>query len=360
MTIHTVQMGPLCIGPGERVPVIAEAGVNHNGDMDTAHRLIEIAAEKQADAVKFQAFVTEEVITPKTPKAQYQVQTTGTDDGQFDMAKALELSPMQQAELKQHCERLGLTYLCTPYDAPSVDVLDEMDVVAYKVASTDVTNLPLLARMASKGRPVILSTGWSSLGEIEAAIMTLRDGGVDEKIVLLQCTSEYPAPVEDANLRAIQTLQQAFACPVGFSDHTEGVGASPWAVAAGASVIEKHFTLDRTMLGPDHQASLDPDQLSELITAVRGVEVALGDGVKRIMPSEAPNKERMQKSLVTRRRIEAGELVAAGDVTAKRPGTGLPPSWFDRVVGLRAARNLEADEVLQLDSILWDHGRDAD
>ena len=341
------------IGGHEPVFIVAEAGVNHNGSMDTAHRLIDTAAESQVDAVKFQAFVTEEVISPATPKADYQVQTTGKDDGQFEMAKALELSAAQQAELKEHCERSGLLYLCTPYDMPSVDALDAMDVAAFKIASTDVTNTPLLGHIADKGRPVILSTGWSTLGEIEAAVTVLRDGGLDGKIAILQCTSEYPAPVEDANLRAIKTLEVAFGCPVGFSDHTEGIGAAPWAIAAGACLLEKHFTLDRNMEGPDHRASLEPEELSQLVTLVRQVEAALGTGVKRIMPSEAPNKPRMQKSLVTRRAIPVGTRIEADDLTCKRPGTGLPPSWLDRVVGQPAARDLEANEVLLMSSIAW-------
>jgi N-acetylneuraminate synthase len=353
MKLPVVEIGQMRVGGGEPVLVIAEAGVNHNGSMQTAHELIDVAARAVADAVKFQAFVTEEVITPTTPKAGYQVQTTGVDDGQFKMVKALELSADQQAELQEHCQDAGMLYVCTPYDMPSVDILDTMDVAAYKIASTDVTNTPLLAHIAGKNRPVILSTGHSTLAEIELAMDVLRDGGLSGKIVILQCTSEYPAPVEDANLRAMNTLELAFGCPVGFSDHTKDIGAAPWAVAAGAHLLEKHFTLDRGMEGPDHRASLEPDELAQLVQVVRQVEVSLGSGIKHVMPSEAPNKNRMQKSLVTRRGIVAGARITAADLTCKRPGTGLPPSWMERIIGLTAATDLEENTVLQLHSVSW-------
>lgn len=341
------------IGPGYPAFIVAEAGVNHNGDMHLAHRLIDSAAEAGADAVKFQSFVTEELITPEAAKADYQLETTGEPGSQYKMLKALELSADQQAELKAHCEQAGILYLCTPYENTSIDMLDRMGVAAFKIASTDTTNIPFLRYVASKGRPVILSTGMSTLGEVEEAVDTLRAGGLDGKIVILHCTSEYPAPISETNLRAILTMRQAFGCPVGFSDHSPGVGASPWAVALGACMIEKHFTLDRDMVGPDHRASLEPDELSALVRTVRDVEAALGDGIKRPMPSELPNKLLMQKSLVVRRNIHVGGIIMPNDLTCKRPGFGLAPSWFDRVVGKRAAVDIPKDGVLTLSSIDW-------
>ena len=351
--IQPVRIGNRLVGPGQPCFTIAEAGVNHNGDIELAKRLIDAAAEASADAVKFQSFVTEELITPEAPKAGYQVATTGEPGSQYKMLKALELSADQQAELKAHCEQAGILYLCTPYENTSVDMLDRMGVAAFKIASTDITNIPFLRYVASKGRPVILSTGMSTLGEVEQAVDTLRAGGLDGKIVILHCTSEYPAPISETNLRAILTMQQAFGCPVGFSDHTPGVGASPWAVALGACMIEKHFTLNRDMVGPDHRASLEPDELSALVRTVRQVEEALGDGVKRPMPSELPNKPLMQKSLVARRSIRAGETITPNDLTCKRPGFGLAPSWFDRVVGKRAAVDIPEGGVLTLSNVDW-------
>ena len=351
--IKSVQVGNRLIGPGQSCFIVAEAGVNHNGDINLAHRLIDIAAEAGADAIKFQSFLTEELVTQEAPKASYQVETTGEAGRQYEMLKALELSAAQQAELKAHCDEGGILYLCTPYENTSIDMLDQMDVTAFKIASTDTTNIPFLRYMAGKGRPVIFSTGMSTLAEVEQAVETLRTGGLDGKIVILHCTSEYPAPVSEVNLRAILTMQQAFACPVGFSDHTPGIGASPWAVAVGACVIEKHFTLDRNLVGPDHRASLEPDELAALIQTIRDVEAALGDGIKRPMPSELPNKPRMRKSLVARRSIRAGEVIHPDDITCKRPGTGLAPAWFDRVIGKRAAKDIAADSLLTLASVDW-------
>lgn len=348
-----VRINQRVVGVGHPCFIIAEAGVNHNGDIDLAHRLIDAAAEAGADAVKFQSFVTEELITPEAPKAGYQVETTGEPGSQYKMLKPLELSADEQAELKAHCEQVGILYLCTPYENTSVDMLDRMDVVAFKIASTDITNIPFLRYIAEKGRPVILSTGMSTLGEVEQAVNTLRAKGLDGKIVMLHCTAEYPAPVSETNLRAILTMQLAFGCPVGFSDHTPGIGASPWAVAVGACMIEKHFTLDRNMVGPDHRASLEPDELANLVRTVRDVEAALGDGVKQPMPSELPNKPLMQKSLVARRHIRAGETIGSDALTCKRPGFGLLPSWFDRVVGKRAAVDIPKDGILTLSSVDW-------
>lgn len=351
--IEAVDFGGRRVGPDEPCFIIAEAGVNHDGSMDRARELIDRAAEAGVDAVKFQAFITEELITPEAPKAGYQVETTGKPGSQRDMLKALELGEPQQARLKAHCDERGLIYLCTPYDHQSIDMLDRIDTVGFKIASTDTVNVPLLRHLASKGRPAILSTGMSSLAEVEQGIDALHAGGLAGKIAVLQCTSEYPAPIEQVNLRAIQTLERAFGLPVGFSDHTPGIGASPWAIPLGACIIEKHFTLDRCLPGPDHRASIEPDELCELVATIRNVEAALGDGVKRALPSELQNKPKMQKSVVARQPIAAGTEIAAAALTCKRPGTGLPPLWLDRIAGRKAAVDIAADTILELRHVDW-------
>ena len=351
--IKPVKIEDFIIGYGNPCFIISEAGVNHNGDMELAHKLINVVAKAGADAVKFQSFVTEDLVTPKAQKAIYQVETTGQNGGQFDILKKLELSKDQQKELKSHCDEAGILYLCTPYEEQSADLLEEIGVAAYKIASTDTSNIPFLRYLAHKDIPVILSTGMSSLGEVEEAVNELRFHGLEGKIILLQCTSEYPAPVNEINLRAMKTMEVAFGCPVGFSDHTPGIGASPWAVAAGASVVEKHFTLDRNMEGPDHRASVEPDELEGLVRTIRNVEAALDDGIKRPMPSELQNKTRMQKSLVAIRSIPTGEIIKTTDLACKRPGNGLPPKWFDRVIGRKAAKQIQKEEALKLNSIIW-------
>ena len=351
--IKPVQIGDYLIGKDQPCFIIAEAGVNHNGDINLAHKLIDSASEAGADAVKFQSFISEDLVTLEAPTAGYQVKTTGESGGQYAMLKALELSAKQQAELKSHCEKVGILYLCTPYEEKSIDMLDKLDVDAYKIASTDTTNTLLLRYIAQKGRPVILSTGMCSLGEVETAMTTLCENGLKDKIVILQCTSEYPTPINEVNLRVIQAMEYAFNCPVGFSDHTSGIGATPWAVALGACIVEKHFTLDRCMKGPDHSASLEPLEFKQLVQTIRNVEVALGDGIKCLMASEINNKPKMQKSLVVKHDIKAGEIVRAEDLTCKRPGTGLSPTWVDMVAGKVAKTNLKSDEILRIESIVW-------
>ena len=343
---------PRRIGPDQPCFVIAEAGVNHNGDVALAHQLVDAAVATGADAVKFQSFIAEELVTARAAKAGYQEVTTG-EGTQFAMLKALELSAEEQGALKRHCEEVGIAYLCTPYDLPSIDMLDRLGVDAIKVASTDTDNIPFLRYLAATGRPVILSTGMATLAEIEESMQALTESPAHPWVALLQCTSEYPAPAEDANLRCIATLRQAFGVPVGFSDHSVGVGVSPLAVALGAEIVEKHFTLDCTMSGPDHRASLDPAGFTALVAAVRQTEAALGDGIKRPAPSEIRNKVRMRKSLVARRDIRAGETIDAASLTCKRPGDGLTPSWFDKVTGRVAARNIAADEPIGLDGVVW-------
>ena len=349
--ISPVPIADKPVGPGCPCYVIAEAGVNHNGDMDLAHQLIDAAVDASADSIKFQAFVSEQLVAANAPKARYQIETTGQDGDQFTMLKALELSGEQHQSLKSHCDEAGITYLCTPYDEGSIDMLERLDVPAYKIASTDTTNDPFLRYLASKGRPAILSTGMSDLSEVGAAVDALE--AVGDRIVILHCTSEYPAPVDEANLKVIATMEAAFGCPVGYSDHTPGIAMAPWAVVAGACMLEKHFTIDRSLPGPDHPASVEPKELAELVQTVRRAEASLGDGIKRPTAGETANKAVMRKSLVARRDIAEGAVIAAEDLICKRPGHGLAPGWFDRVVGRRALRDLPRESVIGKDAIDW-------
>ncbi len=352
--IQPVPLENCYLGPGYPCFIVAEAGVNHNGQLATGLHLIDAAAEAGADAVKFQSFITEELVTPNAQKAAYQTAATKGSGQQFDMLKALELSPDEHQRLKEHCDRVGILYLCTPYEQYSVDMIDRLEPAAFKIASTDTTNIPLLRYIAAKKRPVILSTGMCSLGEVELAVHTLQQAGLKGKIILLQCTSEYPAPMQEINLRAMATLESAFLCPVGFSDHTEGIGASPWSVSLGACMVEKHFTLDQLQEGPDHRASIEPHELRQLVSTVRDVESALGDGRKVIMPSEIKNKPKMQKSLVAIRNITGGERITENDIGCKRPGTGLPPSWYDRVVNKIAVGDIARNSLLTVNAVQWD------
>lgn len=349
-----VSIGDHLVGTRQPCLIIAEAGVNHNGNLSLAHQLIDAAVESGANAVKFQSFITDEIIIDIAPKAKYQVETTDSTISQYELLKSLELSFDQQAELKRHCDEAGILYLCTPYETVSVDRLDEIGVHAFKIASTDTNNLPFLRYLAAKGRPAILSTGMSTLGEVEKAVCTLQKGGLQNRIVILQCTSEYPVPLEDVNLLAMKTMEQAFGCPIGFSDHTRGIGASPWAVALGAVVIEKHFTLDRSLPGPDHRASLEPGEFADLVQTIRAVEAALGDGIKRIMPSEAANKLHMQKSLTARQTVEEGHTITEEDIGCRRPAGGLAPEYYSLVIGRRAARTIRAGEQVSLAAVEWD------
>lgn len=351
--MNEVILGSRAVGPGHPCFVIAEAGVNHNGDVAIARQLIDAAADAGADAVKFQSFITEDLIVPNAQKADYQVSNTGPSGSQFEMLKALELDEAQHAELKAHCESAGILYLCTPYENESADRLERIGSAAFKIASADATNLPFLHYLGGKGLPVILSTGMCDLEEVRVAMEVLHPH-LDGRIVLLHCTSEYPAPLDETNLAAMDTLRETFDVPVGFSDHTEGIGAAPWAVARGCAVLEKHLTLDRSMSGPDHRASLEPKELAALIREVRSVESAIGDGIKRPTPSEMRNRPLMQRSLVTRRDIAAGEVIQAGDLCCKRPGTGLAPGRFHEVTGRKVLRDLQRDHVLEESDIGWD------
>ena len=330
--------------------LIAEAGGNHNGDVGMARRLIDAAKEAGADAVKFQTFSAERLVTADAPQAAYQIRNLGVAEGQYAMLKRLELSEDAHRELLQHCEARGILFLSTPFEEESADFLESLGVTAYKIPSSEITNTPFLAHVACKGKPLIVSTGMSTMEEVHEAVAVIRQSG-NPPLALLHCVSNYPAAPEDINLRAMATLREAFGVPVGYSDHTQGLEIALAAVALGACIIEKHFTLDRALPGPDHKASLEPTELQNLVTAIRRVEASFGDGNKRPMAGELVNKPLMQKSLVTRRFVPAGKVFEPADLACRRPATGLPPAWFARIVGRTAARDVPENTPLTLADI---------
>jgi len=319
--------------------------VNHNGDPALARRLVDAAAESGADAVKFQTFRVDALLTRGAPKAGYQVETTGAGESQRDMLARLELATAVLAELKDRAAKRGLTFFSAPFDEESADALDRLGVALFKVPSGEITNLPLLRHLASKGRPIILSTGMSSLNEVEQAVAAIRAAG-NPPLAVLHCLSAYPAPAAEVNLRAMDALAARCGCPVGFSDHTLGIEIAVAAAARGAVIIEKHLTLDKTLPGPDHRASLDPVEFAAMVRAIRAVESALGDGTKRPMPSELDTRRVARKSLVAARALRAGARLGAGDVLIKRPGTGISPADLDKAIGRPLARDIAADEVI--------------
>ncbi len=336
-----------------RCLIIAEAGVNHNGSLATALRLADAAREAGADAVKFQTFAAERLVTRSAPKAAYQKHTTSAAESQFEMLKKLALSPEDHRKLAAHCAEQGITFLSSPFSEPDVDLLDGLDVPALKVGSGEITNHPLLIHVGATLRPVILSTGCSSLGEVLRAVEVLRGAGCAE-LAILHCVSSYPADPAEVNLRAMRTMAQALHLPVGYSDHTAGLEIAWAAAARGARIIEKHLTLDRGMAGPDHRASLEPAEFAQLVSGIRHIESALGDGVKRPAASEADTRTAARRSLVAVADFPAGTLLRREHLAIKRPGTGISPADLEQVLGLRLERALKADEVLT-----WDHLRGA-
>jgi len=329
--------------------IIAEAGVNHNGDLAMAKQLVASAAAAGADLVKFQTFITGKSISRGAPKAQYQNQSTDPAESQYEMVRKLELSRADHEALIAECARHGIGFFSTAFDGDSLDMLMEMGMELIKVPSGELTNLPLLRRMGACGKPVILSTGMATLGDIEQAIAVLEQAGTARAaITVLHCTTEYPTPMAEVNLRAMQSIGSAFGVAVGYSDHTAGIEVATAAVALGASVIEKHFTLDRNLPGPDHQASLEPHELRAMVQAIRNIETALGDGIKRLTPSELRNQPIARKSLVATRPIAPGELFSAANLGTKRPGTGVSPMLWDQVLGTAARRAFAADELIEL------------
>jgi N,N'-diacetyllegionaminate synthase len=330
-----------------RTLIIAEAGVNHNGDPAMARALINAAADAGADLVKFQTFRADRLVTASAPKAQYQLQTTPVEESQHAMIRQLELSEAMHEDLLARCHARGIGFFSTAFDLESLDYLMRLGMPRIKVPSGEITNLPYLRRVGSYGKPVLLSTGMSKLGEIEAAIDVLEGAGTARAAVtVLHCNTEYPVPMDEVNLRAMLAIRDAFGVAVGFSDHTEGCEAAIAAVAMGATVIEKHFTLDRTLPGPDHRASLAPDQLALLVRSIRNVEKALGDGIKRPGPSERRNLAVARKSLVAARAIARGEPFSEQNLAVKRPGTGISPMRIDELIGKPARRDYLPDELI--------------
>lgn len=326
--------------------IIAEAGDNHNGSRELAFRLIDKAVEAGADCVKFQTFITEEIISKRAEKAEYQKAATGSDESQYQMVKKLELSFEQFRELQKYAEERGITFLSTPFDIPSVEFLDSINIPCFKIPSGEITNLPYLIKIAETGRDVIMSTGMAELNEIESAINILREHGSGD-ISLLHCNTEYPTPYEDVNLRAMSTLKEKFGVRVGYSDHTQGIEVPIAAVALGAEIIEKHFTLDHNMEGPDHKASLEPDELKQMVDGIRKTEKALGNGIKTASPSEKKNIQIARKSIVARRDIIKGEILTEENLAVKRPGNGISPMRWYEVIGTKAIRDFSEDEMIE-------------
>jgi N,N'-diacetyllegionaminate synthase len=331
----------------KRVFVIAEAGVNHNGDIELAKRLIDAACAAGADAVKFQTFTAERLVSKKAKKAQYQQETTDVSETQYAMLKRLELDADAHRTLMAYCKAKGIMFLSTPFDLESVDLLNAMGLEIFKIPSGEITNKPYLRKIGSLRKRVLLSTGMSTLGEVEAALDVLTESGtVRDAITVLHANTMYPTPMEDVNLNAMLTIRDAFKIAVGYSDHTLGIEVDIAAAALGATVIEKHFTLDRSMEGPDHQASLEPDELKAMVAAIRNIETATGSGIKAPSPSEMPNRTVARKSIVAGRAIKKGERIGEEDLDVKRPGGGISPMRWDEVVGRIAVRDYEAGEML--------------
>ncbi len=345
-----ILVGERAIGDRAPVFVVAEAGVNHNGDPALARRLVDAAVAAGADAVKFQTFRSEPLVSRTAPKAAYQRETTGAGESQQEMLKRLELSLDHQAALRDHCAKRGILFFSSPFDEASADALEALGVLLFKIPSGEITNFPFLRHVARKGKPIILSTGMSTLEEVARAVAEIRAAG-DPPLALLHCLSAYPAPAAEMNLRAMDTLRERFDCPVGLSDHTLGIEVAVAAAARGAAIVEKHFTLDKALPGPDHRTSLDPDELRHLVTAIRSVETALGDGEKRPMPSEADTRRVARKSLVAARAIRAGERLTSDLVAVKRPGTGIPPADLARALGRRVKRDIPADAVIEWEAL---------
>ena len=346
----TIKIADRLIGEGEPCFIIAEAGVNHNGDVNLAKKLIDVAREAGADAVKFQTFKAEELVTKSADKAEYQKKTTGTSETQYEMIKKLELPEEAHFELKSYADNHGIMFLSTPYDEGSADFLSRLGVVVLKISSADITNHPFLTHIAATNLPIILSTGMSTLGEVEEAIEAVTSNGND-KLILMHCNFNYPARVEDVNLRAMITLKQAFGFPVGYSDHTPGIEVALAAVALGAVAIEKHFTLDRNLPGPDHRASLEPGELKEMVASIRNVEKSLGSSIKRPFGEEAQNRAISRRSLVATTDIAAGMTITRDMIGIKRPGTGIPPKYLNTVEGSKALKSIRQDELITWDKV---------
>jgi N,N'-diacetyllegionaminate synthase len=327
--------------------IIAEAGVNHNGSVDLAKQLIDIAANSGADAVKFQTFKAENLVAKNTQKAEYQKQTTDASESQFDMIKKLQLDVETHKELIAYCQDKNIMFLSTPFDHDSIELLSNLGLKIFKIPSGEITNLPYLRHIGSLGKQIVLSTGMSNLEEVEDALNILINAGTSkDNITVLHANTMYPTPMEDVNLNAMLTIQKELGVSVGYSDHTLGIEVDIAAVAIGASVIEKHFTLDKTMDGPDHKASLEPKELKAMVSAIRNIEKALGGDEKKPSPSESVNIEVVRKSIVANQNIKKGDFLTNENITVKRPGSGISPMQWDEVIGTPASKDYNADELI--------------
>lgn len=330
-----------------RVKIIAEAGVNHNGNIIIAKKMIDFAKEAGVDYIKFQTFIPENLVSKYAKIAEYQKIATVSDESQLQMLRKLMLSKNEFIELSDYCKATSIGFISTPFDLESVDFLNSFNMDFWKVPSGEITNLPYLVEIAKTGKPIILSTGMSDLDEIDAALNVLHSNGAG-KITLLHCNTQYPTPIEDVNLNAMLTLKDRYKCDVGYSDHTLGIEVPIAAVALGATVIEKHFTLDRNMEGPDHKASLEPNEFKSMVSAIRNIEKALGTGNKVVSPSETENKDIARKSIVASRMIKKGEVFTKDNITTKRPGSGISPMRWYNVIGAVAKRDFQEDELIEL------------
>ena len=332
--------------------IIAEAGVNHNGKLETAIELVNEAKKCGADCAKFQTFKAEQLVTDTSPKAKYQTLVTDAAESQFQMLKSLELSFDDFKTLKDHCEKIGIDFLSTPYNKEDADLLDALGVFGFKIASGQLTELPFLEYVASKRKTMIISTGMANMAEVFAAVETIRSIGNND-IVVLQCTTNYPSRIEDANILAMNSIKEACKVRVGYSDHVPNNYACYAAVALGAEMIEKHFTLDKTMAGPDHSSSLDTAEFKELVEGVRNIEKSLGDGIKRPSEIEIENSFGMKRSIVLLRDLEKGQILSEKDLGFKRPANGMGPNFITQVIGKKLVRSMTKDEPLNFDSIEW-------
>ncbi len=328
------------------VYIIAEAGVNHNGNKELAYKLVDAAKKAGVDCIKFQTFKAENLVSHTAAKADYQKDTTG-EGSQIDMLKKLELSYDDFVDLKKYCDQEGICFLSTPFDFESINFLNGLDMPFWKIPSGEITNFPYLVALAKTKKPVVMSTGMCRMNEIEEAMRVLKDNGTPS-IKLLHCNTEYPTPFEDVNLNSMKTMADAFGVEVGYSDHTKGIEVPVAAVALGATIIEKHFTLDRNMEGPDHKASLEPDELAQMVSSIRHIEKALGSADKKPSPSEMKNIEVARKSIVASTHISAGDVFTENNLTVKRPGSGISPMRWNEVLGQKAARDYEEDELIEI------------
>ncbi len=342
-----IKIGNRVVSDNSSTFIIAEAGVNHNGDMKIAKEMIDVAAEAGVDAVKFQTFKTDKLILKNVGKAPYQKNTTSGTETQYDMLKRLEITREQTFELMQYCKEKNIMFLSTPFEKASLEELEEMGVSAFKVAATDLTNIQFLRQIAKKGKPIILSAGMCYQEEVQRALEAVYQ--INRDVVLLQCTANYPIQDTEANINVIRTFKNSFDILVGYSDHSQGIGASPYAVALGAKVVEKHFTLDRNMEGPDHKASIVPEELRQLVSDIRRVERYLGNGVKMPSCSEQMTRKSLQKCIVANQKIHQGEMLTEDNIVAKRTnGEGISAVYFDYIVGKKAVRDYEADEIIDI------------